>query len=152
MGEGKPQRHLLFRVAPPTGSGGGRARAKSLPDPRGSRDPALPTPQHRQNHTHTGSAPSFPSPDRDQSQVKGLRAGGRGSAELLSEPRAPRACSPLRALTAPLPHAHCRAHARAQGDIHPHTRARVHASGTPRGPAAPAPPLLQPPGNGQAAT
>lgn len=140
-GEGTSQIPSLQGVALSTGSRGGRALAKRSRIILGiNAEVAIPP-----LHTHPRFAPSFPSPNDDQSQVKGLRAGGWVSEGLLLEQRSWRASSLLRALTSTFNiHTHCRTHTPA------HTP--VNILGMPRSRAAPAAALLQPPGNRQAAT
>lgn len=94
----------------------------------------------------TPTFPSFSSSNDDQNQVKAPRAGGSASRELLLGRRAP-------ALSC----AHSQAHLTytrtgSHTLTNKHTLTCTHTLGTPRGPAAPAGSLFQPPGNRQAAT
>lgn len=129
---------LSLGVEPSTGGRGGRALAERSEESRG------PTRKSR-SHPHPRTAaftPSFPSPNADQSQGKGPRAGGWVSEELRLEPRA---CSLLRALSGTFNiHTHCCAHTHAQTQTLTNTHTLTCTDLTPpRGRAAPAVSLLQ---------
>ena len=81
--------------------------------------------------THTLFASSFPSPNDDQSQVRGLTTGDSVSKGLLLELLASE-------------HTHRNTRGRAHTDSHKYAHTPMHTLGTPRGRAAPAASLLRP--------
>ena len=90
-----------------------------------------PTSARARAHTHTLFASSFPSPNDDQSQVRGLTIGDSVSKGLLLELLASE-------------HTHRNTRGRAHTDSHKYAHTPMHTLGTPRGRAAPAASLLRP--------
>ena len=134
---GKPYRYPPFRgfALQQAAERGGlwRRCGRSLDEHRGGIANLAPPPTsaRARARTHTLFASSFPSPNDDQSQVRGLTTGDSVSKGLLLELLASE-------------HTHRNTRGRAHTDSHKYAHTPMHTLGTPRGRAAPAASLLRP--------